>query len=352
MRQRSVAVTVGFVGLLAFTAILFGCNQPTGGGDNNTYTVTYDANGADSGSAPSDQTKSEGTDLTLADNSGNLARDGYTFAGWNTAADGSGISYPKGATYTADADLTLYADWEVATYTVTYNANGATSGTTPANQTKTIGTDLTLANNTGVLERSGFSFVGWNTKTDGSGGSYAEGATYSGNADLTLYAEWSYVDYEIGDKGPAGGKIFYDDKDDGNDDIAGARYLEAWEGDEGEYKWKTSATSTSGTSTAVGSGYENTYSAMTGPEHPAAQVVRDATHGGYTDWFLPSKDELNLLYTRDEEKGIFTNFLSKPGYWSSSQDAAKKAWDERFDTGNQRSRDKRERGNVRAIRAF
>jgi uncharacterized repeat protein (TIGR02543 family) len=74
--------------------------------------VTYDANGADSGTAPAAQTKTQGVDLTLAANTGNLAKTGHTFAGWNTAADGSGTDYAKGATYTADAALTLYAKWE------------------------------------------------------------------------------------------------------------------------------------------------------------------------------------------------------------------------------------------------
>ena len=51
--------------------------------------------------------------LTLAGNSGELARPGYAFAGWNTAADGSGASYAAGGTYTANAPLALYARWTV-----------------------------------------------------------------------------------------------------------------------------------------------------------------------------------------------------------------------------------------------
>jgi hypothetical protein len=73
----------------------------------------------------------------LASNSGALAKTGYTFAGWNTATDGSGTSYAAGASYTANAAMTLYAAWTaLPTYAVTYNANGAT-GTVPASQTKT-----------------------------------------------------------------------------------------------------------------------------------------------------------------------------------------------------------------------
>ncbi len=77
-----------------------------------THVVTYDANEATSGTVPADQTKIVGVDLTLATNTGNLARDGFTFVGWNTQADGSGTAHAEGATYTADVDVTLFATWE------------------------------------------------------------------------------------------------------------------------------------------------------------------------------------------------------------------------------------------------
>lgn len=93
-------------------------------GGTGDYTVTYDANGATSGTAPSSQTKTSGEDLTLASNTGNLAKTDYTFSGWNTATDGSGTSYAEGATYSTDANLTLYAKWVSSTtsysLTVTY----------------------------------------------------------------------------------------------------------------------------------------------------------------------------------------------------------------------------------------
>jgi uncharacterized repeat protein (TIGR02543 family) len=164
----------------------------------NTYSVTYNANGATSGTAPATQTKTHDVALTLATNSGNLARNGFTFAGWNTLADGSGINYAVGATYTGNANLSLFARWTaVATYSVTYNANGATSGAAPANQTKTHDMALTLATNSGNLARTGFTFAGWNTSADGSGANFAAGATYTGNANLSLFARWTANTYTI-----------------------------------------------------------------------------------------------------------------------------------------------------------
>ncbi len=117
--------------------------------------------------------------------------------------------------------------------------------------------------------------------------------------------------YKVGDRGPAGGIVFYD-KGSNSD---GWRYMEAWTADEtGNYQWKTSYTSTSATATGSGTGAANTR-AMSSTEHPAAQVARDARHGGYSDWFLPSKDELNLMH---KQRTVIGGFASG-NYWSSSE---------------------------------
>jgi autotransporter-associated beta strand protein len=92
-----------------------------------TYIVSYDANGAESGTAPDMQTKLDGVDLTLATNSGNLAKTNFMFSGWNTDADGTGTDYAAGGTYTANAALTLYAKWTEAG-AETYNWDGSASG--------------------------------------------------------------------------------------------------------------------------------------------------------------------------------------------------------------------------------
>ena len=106
--------------LLLFNLVLFlSCGSETSpvGNDNNnppnttTYTVTYLGNGNTGGTVPSAQTKTAGVALTLSSNTGNLVKSGFTFVGWNTAANGSGTDYAVGASYAADANVTLYAKW-------------------------------------------------------------------------------------------------------------------------------------------------------------------------------------------------------------------------------------------------
>lgn len=76
---------------------------------------------------------------------------------------------------------------DVASYTISYNANGGNGA--PASQIKKHGTNITLSSVAPI--RSGYDFVCWNTKPDGSGTKYNPGSTYSANANVTLYAIWS-----------------------------------------------------------------------------------------------------------------------------------------------------------------
>lgn len=156
---------------------------------NVVYTITYDGNGNSGGSVPS-PTVGSGL-VTLATNSGALVKSGSSFAGWNTAVDGSGTPYAVGSPYTLNANITLYAVWiggGITNYTITYNGNGFTGGTAPS---PTVGLgSVSLATNSGSLVKNGNSFSGWNTIADGSGTPYAVGSNYNLIADITLYAVW------------------------------------------------------------------------------------------------------------------------------------------------------------------
>jgi uncharacterized repeat protein (TIGR02543 family) len=144
-----------------------------------THTVTFDANGG------------TGTMAAEARNvAGPLTTNGFTnagnaFAGWNTADDGSGTAYADAATYPFASSVTLYAQWTpLPTHTVTFDANGGTGAM--AVETRNVAGPLTANGFT----NAGNTFTGWNTAANGSGTSYANGATYSFASSVTLYAQW------------------------------------------------------------------------------------------------------------------------------------------------------------------
>jgi uncharacterized repeat protein (TIGR02543 family) len=155
-----------------------------------TYTVIFNANGATSGSAPA-SIAGILTTTVLPGNTGAMALASRVFGGWNTLANGAGTNYSAGSTFTATANGTLYATWNV-NYSIAYDGNGATSGNAPATQTGLAGA-ATVASNTGSLSKSGFSFGGWNTLANGSGTTYAAGAAISSSSDVLLYAVWSVL---------------------------------------------------------------------------------------------------------------------------------------------------------------
>ncbi len=164
---------------------------------NPTFTVTYNGNGSSSGDVPVDVNSYEAGNSVIVKNSGTLVKSGYSFAGWNTAADGSGTNYSPLSTFTiGTSNSTLYAKWVLTpTFTVTYSGNTSTGGTAPndANSYKT-GDSVTVLGNTGALVKSGYLFAGWNTTSDGSGTNYAASAKFAMvSSNVTLYAKWTAV---------------------------------------------------------------------------------------------------------------------------------------------------------------
>ena len=159
----------------------------------DSYTISYNANGG-SGSMTSD-TVSIGDTVTIKNNT--FTKTGYTFTGWTTKSDGtddgygwtgwSGTwNYDNGQYGINNNKLVLYARWTSNKYTISYNANGGSNA--PSNQSKTYGNNISLSSSKPI--RTGYTFIGWNTSSNGSGTSYSAGATYSNNANVTLYAQW------------------------------------------------------------------------------------------------------------------------------------------------------------------
>jgi uncharacterized repeat protein (TIGR02543 family) len=161
------------------------------------YTVTYVGNTNTGGSAPSDGSSPyiSGSTVTILGNSGSLTKSGVAvFAGWNTAADGTGLPYVGGDTFTITQNTTLYAQWISAGSRLRYNGNGNTGGTAPSSS-GTYYTPFSTADivgNTGSFTRTGFTFGGWNTLANGSGTSYIANSeiTMPSSGTVDLYAQW------------------------------------------------------------------------------------------------------------------------------------------------------------------
>ena len=113
-------------------------------------------------------------------------------AGWNQLSTGLGSPYALGARgIRFTEDTVLYAQWAPATYKIIYVADNKTSGTEPGAQTFEFGTSVSLAENSGGLERAGFSFVGWSTDPDASVATFEPAASnVSLSSDTVLFAAW------------------------------------------------------------------------------------------------------------------------------------------------------------------
>ncbi|MEI7902757.1 MAG: InlB B-repeat-containing protein, partial [bacterium] len=174
------------------------------------YTVTYNANNATSGTAPTDGTiYNTGNSVTVLANSDSLARTGYTFAGWTLASDGSGTVYGPSYTTTftmGSANVTLYAKWTINSYTLTYDGNFSDGGTLPSPVTQNYSTTTEVA--AGVT-KTGSMFAGWNTAADGTGTPYGVGSTFTFTADTTLYAQWAIQNASAGFNQTAAGPWDY-----------------------------------------------------------------------------------------------------------------------------------------------
>jgi hypothetical protein len=162
--------------------------------------------------------------------------------------------------------------------------------------------------------------------------------------------------YTIGDEGPAGGFIFYD----AGEIVNGWRYLEAAPLiTERTAPWGGNGSNVAGTQIAFGTGKQNTdiivvWLGLFGGTGKAAQICDDMIYKGYNDWFLPSRDELDLMYKnlKQNELGGFGN----RNYWSSSQYYENVAYGINFSDGSVSYGNKNIYGDsyytVRAIRAF
>lgn len=117
-------------------------------------------------------------------------------------------------------------------------------------------------------------------------------------------------------------------------------------------KWGCRGTTIGGTGTGIGTGAANTTAIVAGCSETgiAARICDQLVLNGYNDWFLPSKDELNLMYKNLKLNG-FGGFAAAY-YWSSSEYSSTNAWSQYFSNGYQYTNIKNYTVYVRAVRAF
>jgi hypothetical protein len=232
-----------------------------------------------------------------------------------------------GASANLHADVTYTTQTGESSYTWTY------SGTVNVDYTITSGGGNT---NSVILKwiTPGYKIVHINYTN--SNGCAAESATASTTTTVTLQVGDAYQ----------GGIIFY---------VTGSvptqtGLIAATSDQSTGAQWGCSGTSVA-TSTAIGTSASNTHNIVTACTTPgiAAKICDDLSLNGYSDWHLPSKGELDLMYTY---RVIIGGFDITKVYWSSSQYSTTKGEDVDFEDGLSHNEDKTQMNHVRAIRSF
>jgi uncharacterized repeat protein (TIGR02543 family) len=284
--------------------------------------VTYNGNSSASGSVPVDSSSyASGALVTVLGNTGTLAKTGYTFAGWCTTQPAAGsactaTSRSAASTFAITSDTTLYAQWTAATLTVTYDSQ---SGSAVSSGSTTIGGSISLS--PGTPTRSGYTFNGWFTAASG-GSAISFAYVHGQTANFTLYAQWTAATCAnggvcvVGNTGPGGGTVFYvapttftQTNASGTMCTTACKYLEY-----APLNWGTTLSAISGctagtatkdpsckwaanktpaTSNLIGSGYNNTRLILAlDTAGTAAKVASSYRGSGFSDWFLPSANEM------------------------------------------------------------
>lgn len=142
-------------------------------------------------------------------------RTGYTFGGYYTGKDGAGTQYYKAdgtsaTTWDLEGAQTLYAKWTANTYQVKFNGNGNTGGSM-SNQSFTYDEEP-RALTTNAFTRTGYTFAGWNTASNGTGTAYTNGQevknlTANNNSTYNIYAQWIINQYTLTYSAGEGGSV-------------------------------------------------------------------------------------------------------------------------------------------------
>ena len=170
------------------------------------YTVQFDGNGADSGSMEKQNIIGAPIGAPLYNNE--FVKEGYEFEKWTTNSDGTGgsfknrqyVTYGDLTNYQDEGFVTLYAQWKLNNYTISYN--NATVSDESARSFSIESSPFKLSK---PEEKHGYDFVEWNTAEDGTGESfntnervsYEDLKPYISNGTVNLYAQWQGKRYTI-----------------------------------------------------------------------------------------------------------------------------------------------------------
>jgi len=353
--------------------------------DKYVYAITYDSQ---RGNAVGVQyITSDSPEATVAPDSLPPAptRLFYDFNGWWTGAGGSN-DQPFTENTVVTGNMTVYAHWteKPTHYTVIYNSYGGTD----VESQYVFFPATTVTALPQPPEKPCYTFAGWYTQPEGEGDAFTGTSTVDESTTvdgvITVYAKWTWnpsaapTTFAIGDRGPSCvGKVFYIDEGSGdahglemappdwylspdrptqNTDpespwITGTPEVDEW----GETVDKTQTTLNGKTSTALGTGLQNSQAivAQSGHVDSAAHLCLTYTGGGFQDWYLPSKEELALMFANRDVKrsgGFYDD--DNQGYWSSSESDAWDSWSQYFITGKQIDTSKGYGRLVRPIRHF
>ena len=293
----------------------------------------------------------------------------------NKTTDGTGAGDFESSIVGLSANTTYY----VRAYAT--NSNGTVYGNEISFNTELILTTLAVTEITGTTAKSGGNIssdggatitargVCWSTSrtptisdnktTDGTGAGDFESSIVGLSANTTYYVRayatssngtvyGNEISFTTGlsiGSFYAGGIVFYNDGT-GHGLVCAESDQSIGEG------WGCTLTFIGGTSTAINTGEASTNVILAGctETYIAARLCYDLSLNGYTDWFLPSRDELVLMYTNLHTQGL-GNF-EETEYWSSSEYNFMLAWRVNFDNGNTDMDSKDGINRVRAIRAF
>lgn len=161
----------------------------------HVYRVSFDGNGGSAGSSSSDA--DAGSSITLP----SASRSGYNFNGWYTAASGGSYVGAAGGSYTVNSTTTLYAQWSLATITITFDFQGGSGS--PSSKTINPGDAI------GTLPSASlgsYNFVGWYYSPNGQGGQVQSSTTFSSNDTIYAYYESTVV---FDANGGTGGTTIY-----------------------------------------------------------------------------------------------------------------------------------------------